>query len=113
MTDTLTIGFTANSADEFLVDSFAIANVGQIQMKDLGEGTELAGLNYPILKSAGGLPEFDDWTSLLTDASREHWYLYASGDTLFAAVDANTVPEPAAWLLLLLGVFFLRRAGKR
>ncbi|MCR5162776.1 MAG: hypothetical protein K6C40_02035, partial [Thermoguttaceae bacterium] len=113
VTETLTIGFTSNSADEFLVDSFAISDVGQIQMKDLGEGTELAGLNYPILKSAGGLPEYDDWTSLLTDASREHWYLYASGDTLFAAVDGNTVPEPAAWLLLLLGVFFLRRAGKR
>lgn len=113
VTDTLTIGFTANSADEFLVDSFAITDVGQIQMKDLGEDTPLAGLNYPIIKSAGGLPEFDDWTSLLTDASRGNWYLYASGDTLFAAVDGSTVPEPSAWLLLLLGVFFLRRAGKR
>jgi len=111
-TETLEIGFTSNDADGFLVDSFKEGDVEEIKMKDLTGSTSLWGLNYPILTSTNGLPAID-WASLLSPESGQNWYLYTNGNTLYAAVDGNTVPEPAAWLLLLLGAFFLRRAGRR
>lgn len=89
-------------ASSFSVDSGTI---------DLNMGDILPGITYPIIQNTSG--DFgqdygaDFWTSLLIPSDAAYWNLSVLGDTVFAAINANAVPEPSAWILLLLGTFGL------
>ena len=72
---------------------------------------------YTLIQAEDGLGEYTDsafWTSLLTAASDATWDLSVVGNTIQAIAGSGTidpsdpsVPEPAAWVLLLLGTFGL------
>ena len=51
------------------------------------------------------------WNSLLTSESAYYWNLSVNGNVVSATLDANAVPEPSTWALLILGVvvLFLRK----
>lgn len=89
-------------ASSFSVDSGTI---------DLNMGDILPGITYPIIQNTSG--DFgedygvDFWTSLLIPSDAAYWNLSVLGDTVFAVINANAVPEPSAWILLLLGTFGL------
>ncbi len=69
------------------------------------------GAKYPVIQNTSGAfgSDYQDefWNSLLTSTSDYFWNLTVEGNTVFALVDSNAVPEPAAWILLLLGAFGL------
>ena len=68
---------------------------------------------YTLIQAEDGLGEYTDsafWTNLLTAASDANWDLSVVGNTLQAIAGSGTidpsdpsVPEPAAWVLLVLG----------
>ena len=68
-------------------------------------------MQYPIIQNTaaefGAEQGVDFWTSLLTPTSAYSWDLSVIGNTVYATIDANAVPEPSAWMLLLLGSFGL------
>ncbi|MCR5163571.1 MAG: PEP-CTERM sorting domain-containing protein, partial [Thermoguttaceae bacterium] len=57
----------------------------------------------------------DFWSSLLTEEDANYWILSfnGAGDTVLAAINANAIPEPSAWVLLLLGSFGLIKLRRR
>ena len=102
-----------NGMDLLRASSFDVAS-GTI---DLDLGDILPGMTYPIIQNTSG--DFgqdygtDFWTSLLVPSDLYYWNLSVLGDTVYATIDANAVPEPAAWLMLLLGAFGLMYWRKR
>ena len=78
---------------------------------------------YTLIQAEDGLGEYTDsafWTNLLTAASDANWDLSVVGNTLQAIAGSGTidpsdpsVPEPAAWVLLLLGTFGLLYCRKK
>ncbi len=73
---------------------------------------------YTLIEAEDGLGEYADtafWTSLLTLPSDSDWELAVIGNTLQAVVGSAdpSVPEPSAWILLLLGSFGLLYRRKK
>ena len=78
---------------------------------------------YTLIQAEDGLGEYTDsafWTNLLTAASDATWDLSVVGNTIQAIAGSGTidpsdpsVPEPAAWVLLLLGTFGLLYCRKK
>ena len=71
---------------------------------------------YTLIEAEGGLGEYADaafWTDLLATAADTNWQLQVAGNTLQAVFGASdSVPEPAAWALLVLGcagLLFVRK----
>ncbi len=78
---------------------------------ELEIGLVLPNQTYPIIQNTSGDfgadQDADFWTSLLTQESANYWDLSVLGNTVYATIDGNAVPEPSAWMLLLLGSFGL------
>ncbi|MBR0237768.1 MAG: autotransporter-associated beta strand repeat-containing protein [Thermoguttaceae bacterium] len=73
------------------------------------------GAAYEIFNDPNGLQEpysnADYWSSFLTPGDDYYWNITIVGNSVFASVDSNAVPEPSTWALLALGVvvLFLRK----
>ena len=89
------------SATSFVIDSDSILD---LPIDSLQPGAE-----YPIIQStnafAGDLATDDFWNGLLTSDDAYYWNLkVVNGNTVYASVDANAVPEPSTWALMALGI---------
>ncbi|MBQ4143126.1 MAG: PEP-CTERM sorting domain-containing protein [Thermoguttaceae bacterium] len=97
----------ANGMDLLKADSFDV-ELGSIELE---LGLVLPDQTYPIIQNTsedfGADQDVDFWTSLLTSTSAYSWDLAVVGNTVYATIDANAVPEPSAWMLLLVGSFGL------
>ena len=107
-------GIDTLTASSFNIDSQSIID---IVADSLNPGAE-----YPIIVNSsgdfgevGGVDYSDSsfWNGLLTPSSDYYWNLSVRGDTVYASVDANAVPEPSTWALLLLGAAGLLYVRKR
>ena len=72
---------------------------------------------YTLIEAEGGLGEYADatfWTNLLTAAADTNWHLEVSGNMVNAVFGTDpAVPEPATWVLLILGTFGLLYCRKK
>ncbi|MBR0190802.1 MAG: autotransporter-associated beta strand repeat-containing protein [Thermoguttaceae bacterium] len=109
---TLLLEVDGSESDLLKATSFDVAS-GTI---DLEMGSVQSGRMYAIIQNKSG--DFgtdfdvDFWTSLLTTSDRDIWELSVMGDTVYAKIDANAIPEPSTWLLLVLGtagLFYWRK----
>ncbi|MBQ6107952.1 MAG: PEP-CTERM sorting domain-containing protein [Thermoguttaceae bacterium] len=52
---------------------------------------------------------------MLSEEDANYWILSfnGAGDTVLAAINANAVPEPATWIILLLGAVGLLYGRKK
>jgi autotransporter-associated beta strand protein len=100
---TLLLEQDSNGMDLLKATSFDVAS-GTI---DLEMGSVQPGRTYAIIQNTSEVfgPDrgVDFWTSLLTAPDKESWILTVNGNTVFATINANAIPEPSTWLLLVLG----------
>ncbi len=71
---------------------------------------------YTLIEAENGFGDYADaafWTDLLTAESDYFWNLSIVGNSLLATADPNVVPEPATWVLLVLGSFGLLYCRKK
>ncbi|MBO5438594.1 MAG: autotransporter-associated beta strand repeat-containing protein, partial [Thermoguttaceae bacterium] len=74
---------------------------------------------YTLIEAENGFGDYADaafWTDLLTAESDYFWNLSIVGNSLLATADPNVVPEPATWVLLVLGISgicFIRRKNAK
>ena len=109
-------GMDTLTASSFEIDPNAIL--------ELTVGAAIPGATYDIIfqKNGDSAVNFtgdyatdDFWNSLLTPQSAYYWNLSVKdGYIVSAKLDPNAVPEPAAWMLMVLGVvvLFLRKRVK-
>ncbi|MBR6437147.1 MAG: PEP-CTERM sorting domain-containing protein, partial [Thermoguttaceae bacterium] len=101
----------------YLTSSFVIDSNSII---DIVADSLQPGAEYPIIINSspdgfeGDLATDDFWNGLLTPGSDYYWNLSVrGGNTVYASVDANAVPEPSTWALLILGVVGIMYWRKR
>jgi len=119
-----TVGDGAQLVFEFGEDASDLLVIGSEGTLDISEDAVLELLFndadpnnvYTLIEAEGGLGEYADaefWTDLLTTAADTNWQLQVAGNTLQAVFGASdSVPEPAAWALLVLGaagLFIVRK----
>ncbi len=100
--------------DKLTADTFSI---NEKSVLDLSFSSVQPGATYPILVQGaydendefvsrdfdGALGTDDFWNGLLSEDDAYFWNLKVEGDTVYATLDANAVPEPSTWALLILG----------
>ena len=97
--------------DLLIANSFDIATDSILE---LTLGNASPGAKYAIIQDTDSdLASVDFWNSLLTSGSSYFWNLSVEGNTLYASIDANAVPEPSTWGLLILGAACLMYWRKR
>nr|MCR5162986.1 PEP-CTERM sorting domain-containing protein [Thermoguttaceae bacterium] len=108
--------------DETGIDQLIIRSGGSLEVAndvtlDMAMTRPVPGRTYELVRSEDGLTgqyaSSDFWTSLLSPDQAYYWKLNVDGDVLYATIDANAIPEPSTWALLLLGVFGLLYSRKR
>ena len=112
---TLLIEQDATGMDKLTASSFEIDPKSVL---DITFESVQPGATYPIIvKSSGafdgGYENDSFWNDLLTPDSAYFWNLKVDGNTVFATLDANAVPEPSTWALLILGAAGLLYWRKR
>jgi autotransporter-associated beta strand protein len=112
---TLLIEQDATGMDKLTASSYEI---DPNAILELSVESAAPGATYPIIvKSSGafdgGYENDSFWNDLLTPDSAYFWNLKVDGNTVFATLDANAVPEPSTWALLILGAAGLLYWRKR
>ena len=121
---TLLIEQDATGMDKLTASSFEIhpnsildLTLGSIQSGEyviLEQKNGDTPVDFGIVTIGGQTYDYSDvsfWNSLLTPESAYYWNLSVNGNKVMASLDANAVPEPSTWALLVLGVvvLFLRK----
>ncbi|MBR0191101.1 MAG: autotransporter-associated beta strand repeat-containing protein [Thermoguttaceae bacterium] len=94
-------------------------NVAPGAILDLDMASVQPGRSYAIIQNTSGAfgddLNIDFWSSLLSEEDANYWILSfnGAGDTVLAAINANAVPEPATWIILLLGAVGLLYGRKK
>ena len=102
---TLLIEQDATGMDKLVASSF---DISPDSILELIVGSVQPGAKYAIIQNSDSeLAGVDFWNSILTPESSYYWNLSVDGNTLYASLDANAVPEPSTWVLLALGVIAL------
>ena len=121
---TLLIEQDATGMDKLTADTFTI---DENSVLDLSFSSVQPGATYPILVQGaynendefvsrnfdGALATDDFWNGLLSEEDAYFWNLKVEGDTVYATLNANAVPEPSTWALLILGAAGLMYWRKR
>ncbi len=108
---TLLIEQDATGMDKLVANSFDIA---PDSILELTVGSVAPGATYAIIQDADSdIAGVDFWNSILSPESSYYWTLSVDGNTLYASLDANAVPEPSTWALLILGAAGLMYFRKR
>ena len=108
---TLLIEQDATGMDKLVASSFDISSDSFLE---LTVGAAVPGAKYAIIQDSDSeLIGVDFWNSILTPESSYYWTLSVDGNTLYASIDANAVPEPSTWALLALGAAGLLYLRKR
>ena len=102
---TLLMEQDASGMDTLIANTFNIADDAIVEYVF----TSLQpGATYEIFSDPTGLDEpynyVDYWASFLTTEDDYYWNISIVGNSVFASVDANAIPEPSTWALLVLGV---------
>lgn len=96
-------------ANNFIIDENAIVEYVFTSVQP--------GATYEIFNDPNGLQEpysnADYWSSFLTPEDDYYWNITIVGNSVFASTDANAVPEPSTWALLVLGAAGLLYLRKR
>ncbi len=116
---TLLIEQDASGIDTLTASSFEInpnslleLTVGSIQPGATYEIIFQKNGNEPV-NFAGNQATDDFWNNLLTPGSAYYWNLSVKNNVVYATLDANAVPEPSTWALLILGAAGLMYLRKR
>ncbi len=103
--------------DQLIILSGGTINIADDAILELAMTSPVPGATYPLIDAADGLSgkyaTDDFWTGILSPSSGYYWNLYVDGNTLYASIDANAVPEPSTWALLVLGAMGLLYWRKR
>ena len=108
-------GIDTLTASSFTIDSQSIIDIVADSLNpgasyDIIFQTDTEG--NPIIFTEAQATD-DYWNNLLTPESAYYWNLSVSGNIVRASVDANAVPEPSTWALLILGAAGLLYVRKR
>ena len=113
---TLLIEQDATGMDKLIVSSFTVSPDSVLELT-YGGGTG----SYDILVQNNGdfTGDYETdafWNGLLTPGSDYFWNLSVNGNIVTASIDANAVPEPSTWALLILGaaglLYWRKRSSK-
>ncbi|MBR0239280.1 MAG: PEP-CTERM sorting domain-containing protein [Thermoguttaceae bacterium] len=105
--------------DQLIAKSF---NIDDNAVLELAVESTQPGQSYEILfqKDGNTAVDFEDkyatddfWNSILSSESGYYWNLSVNGNVVMATLDANAVPEPSTWALLILGAAGLLYWRKR
>ncbi|MBP3693523.1 MAG: autotransporter-associated beta strand repeat-containing protein [Thermoguttaceae bacterium] len=105
----------ASGMDSLFLASGSTLDIAEDAVLELLLNDVIPGATYTLIEAEDGLGDYADaefWTDLLTAEDAYIWNLSIVGNTLQAAIDTNAVPEPAAWVLLVLGaagLFIVRK----
>ena len=103
--------------DQLIILSGGTINISDDAVLELAMTSPVPGATYTLIDVEDGLTgkyaTDDFWTGILSPASGYYWNLYVDGNTLYASIDANAVPEPSTWALLILGAMGLLYWRKR
>ena len=101
--------------DQLIILSGGTINISDDAVLELAMTSPVPGATYTLIDVADGLSgdyaTADFWNGILSPESGYYWNLSVDGNHVFASIDANAVPEPSTWALLVLGVIalFLRK----
>ena len=73
-------------------------------------------VDFGVVTIGGQTYDYSDasfWNSLLSEDDAYYWNLSVNGNKVMASMDANAVPEPSTWALLILGAAGLLYWRKR
>ncbi len=113
---TLLMEQDASGMDKLIASSFTVSPDSVLELT-YGGGSGV----YDILVQSNGDFTGDYatdafWNGLLTPGSDYYWNLTVSGNIVRAYVDANAIPEPSTWALLILGaaglLYWRKRSSK-
>ena len=99
--------------DKIIVNTLTDDSIANDAVLQLALTSVQPGQTYEIFiqkDEDGNVKDFDGkyadegfWTSLLSPESAYYWNLTLDGNVVMATMDANAVPEPSTWALLILG----------
>ena len=117
---TLLIEQDATGMDKLTASSFEIhpnsildLTLGSVQSGEYVILEQMNGdtpVDFGVVTIGGQTYDYSDvsfWNSLLSDDDAYYWNLSVNGNKVMASIDANAVPEPSTWALLVLGVVVL------
>ncbi len=97
--------------DQLIILSGGKINISDDAVLELAMTSPVPGATYTLIDVADGLSgdyaTADFWNGILSPESGYYWNLSVDGNHVFASIDANAVPEPSTWALLVLGVIVL------
>ena len=100
-----------NGIDQLIILSGGTINISDEAVLELAMTSPVPGATYTLIDVADGLSgdyaTADFWNGILSPESGYFWNLSVDGNHVFASIDANAVPEPSTWALLVLGVIVL------
>lgn len=111
----LEIDAANNTADKLHVTGNSVFETGSKLVLDYDEDLLVVGMSFDLFDFDGTVTNWDGLAASLSTNDLYLWNITANAGVLNFAVNADAIPEPSAWILMLFGVAGLvqfRRARK-